>query len=56
MVQEQLTQEEKARRARNEMARKWRKAHRDKIREAQVRYYAKLYDKMHSEAGDNGDR
>lgn len=37
--------------ARREYARRWRKANRDKVREYNRRFYAKLYEKLESEQG-----
>lgn len=56
MAREQLTLEQKARLAHNEYNRKWRKEHKDKLREYELKHWAKQYDKTHNEAGDQNDR
>lgn len=56
MSNNKLTQEQKAKIAHNEYNRKWRKEHKDKMREYELKHWAKLYDKTHDEAGDSSDR
>ena len=55
MAEEKLSREEKARLARLEYQRAWRKKHQEKMREYAVNQWARKYDEMHSEEGERHD-
>lgn len=44
-----IANNEKIAKARREYAKRWRKANKEKVREYNRRFYAKLYDKLESE-------
>lgn len=55
MPKQELTREEKAKIAKNEYQRKWRKEHRDRVREYLITQWAKIYDETHK-GGEQDDR